>query len=119
MIKWRNPYQVCLDSLKPCLLIARFTSHSYRVDRPESMNPAIRMTTVHNFGVTPISCHSWSGDRKSLALSQNSKDVGLFTSSGSDWKQTGLLDQHDLRVTSIDWAAKTNRIVTCSADRNA
>ena len=77
------------------------------------------MTTVHNFGVTPISCHSWSGDRKSLALSQNSKDVTLFASSGSGWKQTGLLDQHDLRVNSIDWAPKTNRIVTCSADRNA
>merc|ERR1712158_346817 len=28
-------------------------------------------------------------------------------------------DQHDLRVTGIDWAPKTNRIVTCSADRNA
>ena len=77
------------------------------------------MTTVHNFGVTPITCHSWSGDRNSLALSQNSKDVGLFTKNGSEWKQTGLLDQHDLRVTSIDWAPKTNRIVTCSADRNA
>ena len=30
-----------------------------------------------------------------------------------------MLDQHDLRVTGIDWAPKTNRIVTCSADRNA
>jgi len=77
------------------------------------------MTTVHNFGVAPISCHSWSGDRKSLAFSQNTKDVILLEKSGSDWKQTGLLDQHDLRVNSIDWAPKTNRIVTCSEDRNA
>ena len=30
-----------------------------------------------------------------------------------------MLDQHDLRVTGIDWAPKTNRIVTCSSDRNA
>jgi len=30
-----------------------------------------------------------------------------------------VLKQHDLRVTGIDWAAKTNRIVTCAADRNA
>ena len=29
------------------------------------------------------------------------------------------LDQHDIRVTGIDWAPNTNRIVTCSADRNA
>ena len=35
------------------------------------------------------------------------------------WDVTSTLDQHDLRVTGIDWAAKTNRIVTCSADRNA
>ena len=28
-------------------------------------------------------------------------------------------DQHDLRVTGIDWGPKTNRIITCSADRNA
>ncbi len=33
--------------------------------------------------------------------------------------QLSTLDQHDLRVTGIDWAPKTNRIVTCSADRNA
>ena len=77
------------------------------------------MTTVHNFGINPITCHAWSGDRKSLAISQNSKNVSLLTSEGSGWKETGLLDQHDLRVTSIDWGAKTNRIVTCSADRNA
>jgi actin related protein 2/3 complex subunit 1A/1B len=35
------------------------------------------------------------------------------------WEETATLDQHDLRVTGIDWAPKTNRIVTCSADRNA
>lgn len=35
------------------------------------------------------------------------------------WDVTSTLDQHDLRVTGIDWAPKTNRIVTCSADRNA
>jgi len=34
-------------------------------------------------------------------------------------KQLAVLDQHDLRVTGIDWAPRTNRIVTCSADRNA
>merc|ERR1712142_915525 len=99
--------------------MGRFANHSTRVDRPESTEQLLRMTTVHNFGISPITCHAWSGDRKSVALSQNSKDVGVFTKNGSEWKQTGLLDQHDLRVTSIDWAPKTNRIVTCSADRNA
>jgi actin related protein 2/3 complex subunit 1A/1B len=77
------------------------------------------MTTIHRFGATPISCHSWSEDRGQLALSHNSKDVQLYSKSGSGWDKTASLDQHDLRVTGIDWAPKTNRIVTCSADRNA
>jgi WD40 repeat protein len=45
----------------------------------------------------------------------------LFKAAGAPgkWEVTATLDQHDLRVTGIDWAPKTNRIVTCSADRNA
>ena len=35
------------------------------------------------------------------------------------WEPTTSLIKHELRVTGIDWAPKTNRIVTCSADRNA
>ena len=35
------------------------------------------------------------------------------------WYTSAELNQHDLLVTGIDWAPKTNRIVTCSADRNA
>jgi len=77
------------------------------------------MTTVHSFGASPISCHAWAGDRKQLALSHNSKEVVLYTQQGNQWQKKANLDQHDLRVTGIDWAPKTNRIVTCSADRNA
>ena len=77
------------------------------------------MTAIHKFGATPISCHAWSGSRSELALSHNSKDVTLYNSAGGGWEKTALLDQHDLRVTGIDWAPKTNRIVTCSSDRNA
>ena len=35
------------------------------------------------------------------------------------WYTSATLSQHDLLVTGIDWAPRTNRIVTCSADRNA
>jgi len=77
------------------------------------------MTTVHSFGASPISCHAWSGDRKQLALSHNSKEVVLYAATATGWDKTASLDQHDLRVTGIDWAPRTNRIVTCSADRNA
>lgn len=84
------------------------------------------MTTVHKFGSSPISCHSWSADRKQLALSENHKDVHIYQQDaaasgggGGGWRKDAVLDQHDLKVTGIDWGPKTNRIVTCSSDRNA
>lgn len=36
-----------------------------------------------------------------------------------DWRLESILQAHDLRVSAIDWAPKSNKIVTCSADRNA
>lgn len=72
-------------------------------------------------GVEPISTHAWSADGKNLAISHNNNQVKVYKESGKPgkWEPTVTLDQHDLRVTGIDWAPKTNRIVTCSADRNA
>jgi len=72
----------------------------------------------------PIQCHAWSADRQTVAVSHNDKAVELFKrggggGAGGGWTQTTVLDQHDLRVNDIDWAPNTNRIVTCSADRNA
>jgi len=78
------------------------------------------MSTVHRFGpAVPIQCHAWSGDRSTLALSHNSNTVEIFGAAGTDPKSIARLEQHDLRVNDIDWAPRTNRIVTCSADRNA
>jgi actin related protein 2/3 complex subunit 1A/1B len=55
-----------------------------------------------------------------IAFSKNNKEVEIFKSSpGSKWTSQAKLNQHDLRVNGIDWAPNTNRIVTCSADRNA
>lgn len=72
-------------------------------------------------GVEPISTHAWSADGKNLAISHNNTQVKVYKESTKPgkWEATATLDQHDLRVTGIDWAPKTNRIVTCSADRNA
>ena len=66
-----------------------------------------------------IQCHAWSPDRSVLAVSHGQQDVQLYTRTQEDWQQTGVLSQHDLTVTSIDWAPLSNRIVTCSQDRNA
>lgn len=54
-----------------------------------------------------------------IAISPNNQEVHIYEKSGSEWKVTDNLAQHDLRVMGIDWAPNTNRIVTCSADRNA
>ena len=77
--------------------------------------------TISKFGLTPISCHAWSSDGTKIAMSHNNKEVKVYQEEGQPgkWQETATLDQHDLRVTGIDWAPKTNRIVTCSADRNA
>ena len=75
---------------------------------------------ISNFGV-PISKHAWSADRKNIAMSHNNNQVNLYKESDKPgkWDVISTLKKHDLRVTGIDWAPKTNRIVTCSADRNA
>jgi len=77
--------------------------------------------TVTSFGVEPISTHAWSGDGSQLAISLNNKEVQVLKKGGGagKWDNTATLNQHDLVVRGIDWAPKTNRIVTCSEDRNA
>lgn len=54
-----------------------------------------------------------------IALSPNNNEVHIYEKEGCEWKQTNNLVEHDLRVMGIDWAPNTNRIVTCSVDRNA
>jgi len=78
------------------------------------------MTEVYRFGVEPITCHAWNKERTKIALSLNDNEVRIYgRGAGGDWQQEHTLRGHDLRVTGVDWAPETNRIVTCSADRNA
>ncbi|KAG8224602.1 hypothetical protein J437_LFUL009182 [Ladona fulva] len=82
------------------------------------------MVERFSFGVSPITCHAWNKDRTQIALSPNNHEVHIYgksdLGSGSyEWQLLDILNQHDLRVTGIDWAPKTNRIVTCAVDRNA
>lgn len=77
------------------------------------------MTDVLNFGVEPISCHAWNGDRTQVALSHNNNDVYIYRVNGTRFELLHTLKEHMQRVTGIDWAARSNQIVTCSADRNA
>ena len=54
-----------------------------------------------------------------IAISPNNHEVHIYQRDGSEWKLLDVLNQHDLHVMGIDWAPNTNRIVTCSVDRNA
>lgn len=77
------------------------------------------MAEINQFCTEPITCYAQSGSSDRLALSPNNNLVYIYRQQNSSWVEETILSQHDLRVTSIDWAPKTNRIVTCSADRNA
>jgi len=77
------------------------------------------MAEKHEFGVAPVTCHSFNKERTGLALSLNNSDVKIYKKAGAKWSETDTLSEHGQRVTGIDWAPNSNRIVTCSADRNA
>jgi actin related protein 2/3 complex subunit 1A/1B len=77
------------------------------------------MPETYSFGVDPITCHAWNANRNQLALSPNNHEVHIYEMRGGQWAKTATLDEHAQRVTGIDWAPRTNTIVTCGADRNA
>lgn len=77
-------------------------------------------TEVHKLNLGgPITAHAFNGDRSKLAISKNSNTIEIYHRSGSGFVLEETLKDHDKLVTSIDWAPSSNRIVTCSQDRNA
>jgi len=74
---------------------------------------------VHSFGVEPITCHAWNSDRTQIAISPNNNEVHIYQHSNGKWNKIHELTEHTQRVTGIDWAPMSNRIVTCGTDRNA
>jgi len=66
-----------------------------------------------------ISCHAWNADASLLAVCPGSTEVHVYSRKGDDFEKEHTLHEHDKLVTGIDWAPKTNRIVTCGQDRNA
>ncbi|KAH9950283.1 actin-like protein ARPC3 [Amylocystis lapponica] len=74
---------------------------------------------VYSISQTPVTSHSFNADRSEVAVSLNSNDVQIFSRQGQEWKASETLSEHDKLITSIDWAPKSNRIVTSAQDRNA
>lgn len=78
-----------------------------------------RFFSVVDTPISPSLSVSLSLTTTELALSPNNNEIHLFKKASNKWSKDSTLIQHDLKVTSLDWAPKTNQIVTCSADLNA
>ena len=52
-----------------------------------------------------------------MAVCENTNQAQIYNT--STWKVEQTLTEHDKLITSIDFAPQSNRIVTCSQDRNA
>eukprot|EP00063_Salmo_salar_P010579 XP_013985414.1 PREDICTED: actin-related protein 2/3 complex subunit 1A-like [Salmo salar] len=75
--------------------------------------------SLHQFLLEPITCHAWNRDRTQIAISPNNHEVHIYQKSGNQWVKSHELKEHNGHITGIDWAPKSDRIVTCGADRNA
>ncbi|KAJ3320906.1 hypothetical protein HDU93_003455, partial [Gonapodya sp. JEL0774] len=54
-----------------------------------------------------------------VAIVPNSNEVHIYAKSSDGWVLEDTLKEHLQLVTSLAWAPNTNRLVTCSQDRNA
>jgi len=50
-----------------------------------------------------------------VALAPNKNEVQIHQFAAGKWQQLDTLSEHGQRVTGIDWAPTSNRIVTCGA----
>jgi len=68
-----------------------------------------------------VTIHVWNGDKSKVAFSPNNHEIHIMARTSNGWELEHVLSEHDESqiVTGIDWAPKSNRIVTCSQDRNA
>lgn len=86
--------------------------------RENSPPVAMAAPQVHHLFHAPISDHSFSADRRTLAVTRDN-NVELYGASGNKFALQDELRGHDKLVTGVDIAPNSGRIVTCSQDRNA
>jgi actin related protein 2/3 complex, subunit 1A/1B len=68
---------------------------------------------IHHLFHHPIADHSFSADRKTLAVARDI-NVELYSRSGSNFALQDELKGHDKTVTGVDIAPHSGMIVTCS-----
>uniref|UniRef100_A0A2I3GWF8 Uncharacterized protein n=1 Tax=Nomascus leucogenys TaxID=61853 RepID=A0A2I3GWF8_NOMLE len=67
----------------------------------------------------PVTCRAWNKGRTQIALSPNNHEVHIYKKYESQWVKAHELNEHNGHITGIDWAPKSDRIVSCGVDRNA
>lgn len=68
---------------------------------------------VHHLFHHPIADHSFSTDRKTLAIAKESS-VEIYGKVANSFKLKAQLKDHDKTVTGVDIAPSSGRIVSCS-----
>jgi actin related protein 2/3 complex, subunit 1A/1B len=70
-----------------------------------------------------ISCQSFNWDRSMCAVCHNNNEVIVYSNCKeadmAKWVEAYKLSEHTMKISAIDWSPVTNKIVTCSHDRNA
>jgi len=66
-----------------------------------------------------VTAHAWNADRSKVAICPNTNEIQIFKRDGGNYVLEHTLTEHDSVVTGIDWGKTTNRILSCSHDRNA
>lgn len=98
-------------------------SLSSRLDHSElTASPPLTLAMtlqVHQLSYSPLSAHAFNSDRSKVAVSPNTNEIIIYAQTPAGWVLEHTLVEHDKVVTSLDWAPHTNRIVSCSQDRNA
>ena len=85
-------------------------------------NDRVTLVSVTRPCSGPVQSHSWSADRSMVALARGGQETVSVVRRSGDHVGAAVvasLAQHDLTVTSLDWAPASGMIVTCSQDRNA
>jgi actin related protein 2/3 complex, subunit 1A/1B len=72
---------------------------------------------IHHLFHNPIADHSFSADRKTLAIARDST-VELYGKVANSYKLKDELKGHDKTVTSVDISPSSGRIVSCSQGSN-
>eukprot|EP00834_Sanchytrium_tribonematis_P005353 NODE_319_length_9908_cov_1.288001.p5 type:complete len:343 gc:universal NODE_319_length_9908_cov_1.288001:1396-2424(+) len=77
------------------------------------------MESVYQIVNSPVTAHAFNATRTKVALCPDTSDIHIYEKKADKWVLVNTLTQHDKLVTCIDWAPKSDKLITCSQDRNA